>query len=210
MILYLDTSSNYLYTGIVEGTKVLAYRFKELDSDLSSMTLPEIDSMFKEINASPKDIDKIMVVVGPGSFTGVRIGVTIAKVYAWSLNKEIIEISSLEAMASSATGYDYVVPAIDARRGFVFAGIYDKDNNKVLEDRYIELSKLEEEIDKLPSKGVIVSNNDLETSKEVIKYTPNLEKIFELYGDRKSVNAHQVEPEYLKLTEAEENRLKSS
>ncbi len=210
MILYLDTSSNYLYTGIVEGTKVLAYRFKELDSDLSSMTLPEIDSMFKEINASPKDINKIMVVVGPGSFTGVRIGVTIAKVYAWSLNKEIIEISSLEAMASSITGYDYVVPAIDARRGFVFAGIYDKDNNKVLEDRYIELSKLEEEIDKLPSKGVIVSNNDLETSKEVIKYTPNLEKIFELYGSRKSVNAHQVEPEYLKLTEAEENRLKSS
>ena len=210
MILYLDTSSNYLYTGIVEGTKVLVSRFKELDSDLSSMTLPEIDSMFKEINASPKDIDKIMVVVGPGSFTGVRIGVTIAKVYAWSLNKEIIEVSSLEAMAASISGYDYVVPAIDARRDFVFAGIYNKDNNKVLEDQYIELSKLEEEMDKLPSKAVIISNNDLETSKEVIKYTPNLERIFELYGNRKSVNAHQVEPEYLKLTEAEENRLKSS
>ncbi len=210
MILYLDTSSNYLYTGIVEGTKVLAHRFKELDSDLSSMTLPEIDDMFKEINVSPKDIDKIMVVVGPGSFTGVRIGVTIAKVYAWSLNKEIIEVSSLEVMAASISGYDYVVPAIDARRGFVFAGIYDKDNNKVLEDKYIELSKLEEEIDKLSSKGVIVSNNYLETNKEVIKYTPDLERIFELYGNRESVNAHQVEPKYLKLTEAEENRLKNS
>lgn len=210
MILYLDTSSNFLYTGIVDKNKVLTYRFKELDKDLSSMTLKEIDDMFKEINVSPKDISKIMVVVGPGSFTGVRIGVTIAKVYAWSLKIEIIPISSLEAMSSSISGYDYVVPAIDARRGYVFAGIYDKDNNKILEDRYIELSKLEEEIDKVSGKSIIISNNELETEKEVITYTPNLEKIFEVYGNRESVNAHKVEPEYLKLTEAEENRLKNS
>lgn len=210
MILYLDTSSNFLYTGIVDNNKVLIQRFKELDNDLSSMTLPEIDSMFKEVNITPKDIDKIMVVVGPGSFTGVRIGVTIAKVYGWSLNKEIIPLSSLEAMACSINGYDYVIPAIDARRGFVFAGIYDRYNNKVLSDRYIELSKLEEEINKLSGKCVIICNNDLDTSKEVIKYSPNLENIFKLYGDRASINAHQVEPEYLKLTEAEENRLKNS
>lgn len=210
MILYLDTSSNFLYTGIVDNNKVIAKRFKELDNDLSSMTLPEIDNMFKEVGILPKDIEKIMVVVGPGSFTGVRIGVTIAKVYAWSLNKEIIPISSLEAMAASTDGYDYVVPAIDARRGFVFAGIYDKDNNKVLEDRYIELFNLEEEINKLSGTSIFVSNNELETSKEVKNYVPNLERIFELYGSRESINAHQVEPEYLKLTEAEENRLKSS
>ena len=173
------------------------------------MTLPEIDNMFKEINITPKDINKIMVVVGPGSFTGVRIGVTIAKVYAWSLNIGIIPISSLEAMAASTTGYDYVVPAIDARRGYVFAGIYDKDNNKVLSDRYIELLELEKEINNLSGNSVIVSNSELDTTKEVVGYTPNLEKIFALYGDREALNAHQVEPEYLKLTEAEENRLNS-
>ncbi len=209
MILYIDTSSNFLYTGVIDNGKVTINRFKELDNDLSSMTLPEIDNMFKEINITPKDINKIMVVVGPGSFTGVRIGVTIAKVYAWSLNIGIIPISSLEAMAASTTGYDYVVPAIDARRGYVFAGIYDKDNNKVLSDRYIELSELEKEINNLSGNSVIVSNSELDTTKEVVGYIPNLEKIFALYGDREALNAHQVEPEYLKLTEAEENRLNS-
>ena len=209
MILYIDTSSNFLYTGVIDNGKVAINRFKELDNDLSSMTLPEIDNMFKEINITPKDINKIMVVVGPGSFTGVRIGVTIAKVYAWSLNIGIIPISSLEAMAASMTGYDYVVPAIDARRGYVFAGIYDKDNNKVLSDRYIELLELEKEINNLSGNSVIVSNSELDTTKEVVGYTPNLEKIFALFGDREALNAHQVEPEYLKLTEAEENRLNS-
>ena len=84
--LYIDTSSSYLYTAIVENNNVLAEIKEEFGQSLSEVALPRIVSMFEDTKLSPKDIDKIIVVNGPGSFTGIRIGITIAKVYAWSLN----------------------------------------------------------------------------------------------------------------------------
>ena len=100
-VFYLDTSSSYLYSAIVQNDKVIASISKKMDKDLSKMTLPAIAELFEEAHLTPNEIDKILVVNGPGSFTGVRIGVTIAKVYAWSLSKKISVLSSLEAMASS-------------------------------------------------------------------------------------------------------------
>ena len=98
---YIDTSSSYLYTGVVEEDKVL-YEIKEkLDNNLSTFSLYLIEDMFKKIGIVPKDINKIIVVNGPGSFTGVRIGVTIAKIWAWALKIPIITVSSLKAMAIS-------------------------------------------------------------------------------------------------------------
>ena len=96
--LYIDTSSSFLYTAILEDEKVLSEIKEEYEQSLSKMALPRIVSMFEENNLRPDDIDKIIVVNGPGSFTGIRIGLTIAKVYAWSLNIPITTILSLEAM----------------------------------------------------------------------------------------------------------------
>ena len=101
-ILYVDTSSSYLYAGIVEDDKLLCEVKKEFGTSLSEEALPEIVSLFTKTNLNAKDIDKIIVVNGPGSFTGIRIGITIAKVYAWSLNIPITTISSLEAMMLSS------------------------------------------------------------------------------------------------------------
>ena len=95
MILYIDTSSNFLYTGIVDNNKLIAEIKKEFGHNLSEVALPEIVSMFEENKISSKDIDKIIVVNGPGSFTGIRIGITIAKVYAWSLNVPITTITNI-------------------------------------------------------------------------------------------------------------------
>ena len=97
--LYIDTSSSFLYAGITSDDKVLAECKKRLDHDLSKETLPEIIRLFEIAKLKPEQIDKIIVVNGPGSFTGIRIGITVAKVYAWSLNIPITTITSLEAMA---------------------------------------------------------------------------------------------------------------
>lgn len=117
-ILYIDTTTSYLYTGLVVDKKLVSEVKKDLGKDLSSYTLKEIDTMLKQNHLEPNDIDKIIVVNGPGSFTGIRVGVTIAKTYAYSLKKEIVTISSLEAMAISSKEDDIIkVPLIDARRG---------------------------------------------------------------------------------------------
>ena len=100
--LYIDTSSSYLYSAIVEDDKVLSEVEEEFGQSLSEVTLPRIAGMFEESHLDAKDIDKIIVVNGPGSFTGIRIGLTIAKVYAWTLNLPITTIYSLEAMSISS------------------------------------------------------------------------------------------------------------
>jgi len=126
-ILYIDTTTSYLYTGLVVDKKLVSEVKKDLGKDLSSYTLKEIDTMLKQNHLEPNDIDKIIVVNGPGSFTGIRVGVTIAKTYAYSLKKEIVTISSLEAMAISSKEDDIIkVPLIDARRGYVYGAIIVK------------------------------------------------------------------------------------
>ena len=89
-VFYVDTSSNYLYTGIYRDKEMLAEKHVNLNHDLSTFAIAEIDKMFKECDVDVKDVDKIMVVSGPGSFTGIRIGMTLAKVYAFMLKKDII------------------------------------------------------------------------------------------------------------------------
>ena len=118
--LYIDTSSSFLYAGIVNENTIEAEVKEEFGHKLSEAALPEIVSMFEKNNLQAKDVDKIIVVDGPGSFTGIRIGITIAKVYAWSLKTPITTITSLEAMAISSNTETYKVPMLDARRKYVF------------------------------------------------------------------------------------------
>lgn len=209
-VFYLDTSSSYLYSAIVQNDKVIASISKKMDKDLSKMTLPAIAELFEEAHLTPNEIDKILVVNGPGSFTGVRIGVTIAKVYAWSLSKKISVLSSLEAMASSIDYYDYIVSMIDARRGYVFAGIYDQNGTAVMNNQYILKTTLEVAMEQLPGKVCIVTNDTISNDKfPVYPYQPNYERIITRYENLEEIHPHLVSPEYLKRTEAEENRLKN-
>ena len=101
-VLYIDTSSSYLYAGISDEEHLICEVKKEFGHSLSEEALPEIAKLFTENKILPTDIDKILVVNGPGSFTGIRIGITIAKVYAWSHKIPITTISALEAMMLSS------------------------------------------------------------------------------------------------------------
>ena len=204
-ILYIDTSSSYLYAGIVENEKLLCEVKKEFGHSLSEEALPEIAALFGKVNLKPNVIDKIIVVDGPGSFTGIRIGITIAKVYAWSLNIPITTISALEAMSISSNEDSIWVPLIDARRGYVFGAIYSDKNEVILAPKYIKLAEL---IEKIPSSQYsIITNDDLEIDHVIESYNPDMLKIVTYFKDKPSKNPHAVNPEYLKLTEAEESKI---
>ena len=204
-ILYIDTSSSYLYSAIVEDDHLLAEVQEEYGQSLSEVTLPRISELFEKTNLNPKDIDKIIVVNGPGSFTGIRIGLTIAKVYAWTLKLPITTIYSLEAMSISSKTNKVHVPMINARRGYVFAAAYDENQNIIVKPQHMKLEDLLKELESV-GEYELISNDEFE-GLEVSPYVPDMEKIVNTFKDKESINPHAVNPEYLKLTEAEENRL---
>ena len=205
-ILYIDTTTSNLYTAIYEDNKIITSISDSFGKDLSKVALDKIKSMLDNTNLKPNDIDKIIVVNGPGSFTGIRIGVTIAKTFAYSLNKDITTISSLQAMAlSCSSNTKYIVPIIDARRGFVYTSIYDNEGNVVLQDKYISLESLKQACDNLIDEYSVVGSN-LNLGMEYEEYEPDFLKIINKYRDKENINPHLVNPIYLKLTEAEENK----
>lgn len=204
-ILYLDTSSSFLYCAIVKNNDCIGEIKLNLERDLSSLALSQINNLFLTTSTKPEDIDKILVVNGPGSFTGIRVGLTIAKTFAWGLNKKISTISSLEAMSISSLGdYDYFIPVIDARRGYVYSGIFDKEGNEVLKSQYINLEVLKTSVNNLPGKYLFISNDNVDLE-PLDKYDPDFIAIINKYKDKKEINPHSVDALYLKQTEAEEN-----
>lgn len=201
-VLYIDTSSSYLYTGIVKDSKLISFVKKEFGHQLSSEALPNIASMFTTSGILPKDIDKIIVVNGPGSFTGIRVGLTIAKVYAWSFKIPITCITSLEVMALSfANKNNTLVPIIDARRGFVYAAIFDSSLKILMEPKHILLKDLYQ---KLPKNYIFITNDSIDLTGKKCSYNPDILKIVNQYVEKNNIDPHFVNPNYLKLTEAEE------
>ncbi|MBQ6477557.1 MAG: tRNA (adenosine(37)-N6)-threonylcarbamoyltransferase complex dimerization subunit type 1 TsaB [Bacilli bacterium] len=201
--LYIDTSSPFLYAGLVEDDNLLAERQKELRENLSKDAIYEIAEMFKEANLSPDDVDKIIVINGPGSFTGIRIGLTIAKVYAWAKEIPITTASSLLAMAISSDNNKIHVPMLDARRDFVYTAIYDENYEEILKPQHIERDKIIEKLKDL-SDYEVISNDNFTDITDVNRYKPNILKIVEHLKDKESINPHAANPDYLKLTAAEE------
>ena len=203
-IFYIDTSSSNLYSGIYSNGILKESVKKILGRDMSRYALNEVQLMFERANINPQDIDKIIVVSGPGSFTGIRIGMTIAKIFAFSLKKDITSISSLEAMMYSVETDKIKVPILDARRGYVYAGVY-KNNKVIKENQYIKLDELISYLDSLNQEYIFITNDSKLDNLNRVKYNPDIKNIIENAKDKENINPHLVEPLYLKLTEAEEN-----
>lgn len=208
--LYLDTSSSFLYTAILEDDRIIKQVKEKLDNNLSSYALPRVEEMLKDCDIKVDEIDKIIAVNGPGSFTGIRIGLTIAKTLAWAKKIPIIAISSLKAMAlSSSADYDYIVPAIDARRNYLYASIYDANNKSfIMNEKHILLDTLAVALGNLPGKVCFITNDKINTDYDVQPYDPDISLIVKETKDEEPVNPHSIDANYLKLTEAEENKLK--
>lgn len=189
--LFIDTCSNYLIISIIKNMEMIYYFNEKNDINLSSKIMPIIDESFRTTNLTINDIDKVFVVNGPGSFTGIRVGVTIAKVIGSSLNIPLIKLSELELMATTKTESNYNIPVIDARRGYVYTGMYDKDLNKCRDESHMLYTDIE-----LPSSYTIIDDNNVNF---------DLIKIIKKHELDEPINPHALIPNYLKKTEAEEN-----
>lgn len=202
--LFIDTSTRVLTISISSLDEIFSLVSSNNTNEHSKWALVKMKEAFREAKMMPTDIDRIIVVNGPGSFTGIRIGVTIAKTYAWSLKKDIISISSLLANAMSYDGYDYYISILDARRDHVYAGIYDKEYKSVIDEQYISIDELNNHIDKLQGSKVIVG--DIQINNEVKPINLNILKIVNYCSTQPLDNAHQLKPRYLKMVEAEEKK----
>lgn len=201
--LFIDTSSSHLIMAIIDGDKIVSKYNEKVNTDMSVYIFPELDNIFKESKMVPKDIDTIFVVNGPGSFTGIRVGLTLAKVYAWTLKKKVIPISSLELLATTKSDYEYIIPLIDARRDYVYTAIYDKNLNCILNDRHIPFEQI---LNEIPSdKDYIFVSYDQFSLDNLCNPNVDIVKIVKRHERDKGVNPHSLNPNYLKLTEAEEN-----
>ena len=198
--LLIDTSTNYVVIGLLNETKIIDQKIVYNDKNLSTNFVPMVEELLTKNNKKPIDIDTIFVAIGPGSFTGIRVGVTFAKVMAWSLNIRVIPFSSLELIASSSSE-NVIVPLIDARRGYVFGGIYDQNLNCIMDDKYVSLDELLGRIK--------IYNNPTFISTDSFNFTtilPNVDisKVVSKHLNDEGVNPHNLNPNYLKKTEAEE------
>lgn len=202
--LFIDTCTKYLILALYKDNDVIEYLQIEADNNLSVLLLPKIDELLKKANLKINDVDRIYVVNGPGSFTGIRIGVTTAKTIAYGLKKEICTVSELEVLASVDTRKKYIVPLIDARRNFVYTGIYKNNLELVLENKYVNFDEFYNNIlNNYDINDILfVSNDNFNIKTEI----PNINvwKVIEKHKNDVSINPHSVNPVYLKLTEAEE------
>jgi len=130
MILGLDTSTLAGSIALIRDEQILGEVSFNLGRKHTERLLPEMDWLFHRLGLEPKSIEGIAVGIGPGSFTGVRVGLATAKGLALSLSVPIVGVSSLEALAWSVRFYDGPILALlDARKGEVFARFYQGGKN---------------------------------------------------------------------------------
>ena len=140
LILNIETSTKNCSVALFSESKLISEKslLSEKHSHSETLTL-FVEDVIKNSDYTLVDLDAISVSKGPGSYTGLRIGVSTAKGLSYSLNCPLISVSTLQSMAfymsKKKSNYDLYCPMIDARRMEVFSSFYDKDNNQVTEVR---------------------------------------------------------------------------
>lgn len=218
-ILGIDTSTMRTSVGIVEDNEIIA-EYMLSGSRFHSEALTEmIDEIFAKLDFTIHDIDLLAVGVGPGSFTGVRIAVTVQKTFAQFLNKDICGVSSLKAMALETNSDRTIVSIVDAKRHRAYSGIYKEENGSLITLRDDDLKDVSEIIEELSERGdkVLLTgpgrNSFLEEFKEKLDVAVTNDmglsgtKIAKLalnkYKKEGTDNFFEVLPNYIRLSQAE-------
>lgn len=194
--LIIDTATKYIFLSLVINDSEKQSIYQEGINNHSVTIIPLLDEMLKKEGLKLTDLDGIIIGIGPGSYTGVRIGVTVAKMIGYLNNIKVSTVSSLALIASASEG-NYVIPFIDARRGNAFMALFQQQDNKL---EYVKEDCLE----------------NMEKYKAECKYDfdfiasgkPNIDKIINSSLLKEVNNVHDLIPNYLRITEAERNKSK--
>ena len=186
--LFIDTHDKDINIVLYKDGLILDKNIKESERHHSDYIMPMLKEILDRNNLTVHDINEIYVVNGPGSFTGVRLGVTIAKTLAFTLNVPIKTITSLEMYAISENTPEDKLVIIDDLKG-VFGAKFDKDNNIIDEYFYKSNDKYKSYLDK-QDKYTIVNNNI------------DFNKVYEYMKTKEEITPHKVNPIYIKMIEA--------
>ncbi len=162
LILAFETSAKAASVALHDGTKLLGESYQNTGLTHSQTLMVMAEDLLKQCGKTAKDVTAVAVAEGPGSFTGVRIGVAAAKGFAWGSELPCYGISTLEAMAESLGVYSgYVCPVMDARRSQVYNALFHVscgECTRIREDRAISLAELGEELQNLPEPIFLVGD----------------------------------------------------
>ncbi|QTM98140.1 tRNA (adenosine(37)-N6)-threonylcarbamoyltransferase complex dimerization subunit type 1 TsaB [Sediminibacillus dalangtanensis] len=219
-ILAIDTSNQVMGIAILKDGLLAGEYTTNAKKNHSVRLMPAIDQLMKETEMTPEQLDRIVVAKGPGSYTGVRIGLTTAKTMGWALDIPVTGMSSLKALALQAQLTDAAIcPFFDARRGLVYTGLYKNKNGALsLEENEVNIL-FTEWLEKLADRGepVVFLSPDIELHRpvitdcmkdlaiipELVSHYPRAGYLAEAGAVEDSEPVHALTPEYLRLVEAE-------
>lgn len=159
LILAIDTSTNIGTVAIYDNKKgVVGEITLNVKQNHSAITMTTIDTLFNLTGIDKKEIDKIAVSTGPGSFTGIRIGVALAKGLAYALKKPIAGINELDLLANTYSGDKKVIAMLDARKERVFSGVYKKKEETFMLDGEYMAEELENILKTVDEETVFVGD----------------------------------------------------
>ena len=163
MILALESSATACSVALTRDGNVLAQAFQHSGLTHSRTLLPMVDNVLNSCGESMEHVDVVAVAAGPGSFTGLRIGVATAKGLAWAEDKDCAACSTLESMAWPLAHMEgkLIVCAMDARRSQVYNALFWATGDgleRLSEDRAISLADLAEEVKKFENEKIVVGD----------------------------------------------------
>lgn len=226
-ILALESSATACSVALCEDEKLIAQTFQNSGLTHSRTLMPMVESLLAQCDRTLDDVDVVAVAAGPGSFTGLRIGVATAKGLAWAGDKPCAPCSTLESMAWQLAHVDgIIIAAMDARRNQVYNAVFrarDGQLERLTPDRAIGLAELEEEINKLEELKILVGDgaqlcyNEWQERMENLRLAPVHLRWQTAWGVARAalelawtdglVSGEQLAPVYHRLSQAERERL---
>ena len=222
-MLAFESSARPASVALVRDGELIAQYSQYTTLTHSRTLLPMAEAMLKNCDVQISDVDIFAVAHGPGSFTGIRIGVSTVKGLAWASGKPCTGVSTLEAMAwNGISRGGYICPVMDARRSQVYNALFELKNGKpvrLCDDRPVSLDDLANEIKALPSPVFILGDGAAVTSSYLTKAGIPFETAPDnliwqsAWGvamaalSKTPGDADSLKPVYLRLSQAERERL---
>jgi tRNA threonylcarbamoyladenosine biosynthesis protein TsaB len=194
-ILAIDTTTKYLCLGLYDDGKIYECNL-ETGRLLSGLIAVMIKRALSALNWQASDIDYFACGIGPGSFTGTRVGVATVKGMSWALRKPVIGISTLDILARNSEGNNYIYPIIDAKRSLIYAGAF-KDGGLKKVRPYMLLNE-SELIDMIKPGSLVLGDACAFYGEKIIKNIPGVRVLDRDYWYPKARNIIQISLERIK------------